>query len=620
MISLQNLALQRGDQELLKDANLTLYTNDRVGLIGRNGTGKTSLFKLLLGELSPDAGNYHCPSDWRLAIMRQETSDIQRTCLDHVLDGHSTYRQLEADIAQAERNNNGEKLAELFDQWEQIDGYSLSAQAMKLLNGLGFKESDHHRQLSEFSGGWRIRLNLAQALMTPSDLLLLDEPTNHLDVEATVWLEGWLQNYSGTLIIISHDRDFLDNIVTRIVHIDQQTLTDYTGNYSQFEQQLSLRQAQQAQAYQKQQETIAHLQDFIRRFKAKASKAKQAQSRVKALARMEQIAPLRAASPFSFHFQAGDKLSTPLLTLQEVSVGYEQPLLEKLNLSLLPGAKIGLLGANGQGKSTLIKLLTTELKPMAGEYHRGEHCHIGYFSQHQQQALDGDASPLLHLQRQDPKASEMELRTFLGSFAFHGDRVFEAVKQFSGGEKARLALALIAWKKPTVLLLDEPTNHLDLTMREALEWAIQDFSGAMILISHDRHLLRSCCDEFWWVHNGRCEAFDGTLDDYQAAITQVNTSPKALEGNSKKAKRQAEAAKRANLQPLTKEIKQLERQMEQLHKQIDDVNQQLTNTQLYEASQQSQLAALLKSQGLAKQELNACEERWIELSEALDDS
>ncbi|MDA9004104.1 ATP-binding cassette domain-containing protein [bacterium] len=621
MITLQDISLQLGDQWLLDHTDLTIYVNDRIGFIGRNGTGKTSLFKLLMGDISPDTGSYHRPDDWRIALMRQESSAATQSALDFVLDGHEDYRRLEALMAKAEAANDGIKLGELYDQWEHINGYSLPSQAMQLLNGLGFADADQSKPMSAFSGGWRVRLNLAQALMSPSDLLLLDEPTNHLDVDATLWLERWLLQYQGTLIIVSHDRDFLDAIVTRIVHIDQRKLSSYKGNYSQFEQQLSLRLAEQAQAFDKQQQTIAHLEDFIRRFKAKATKAKQAQSRVKALDRMEKIAPLRAQSPFSFRFQAYEKMSSPLVHLQEVSAGYRTPVLEKLNLSLLPEAKVGLLGANGQGKSTLIKSLLGTLPALEGERHTGEHCRIGYFSQHQQEALDLSASPLQILQRQDPTATDASLRTFLGQFAFNNDRVFETIADFSGGEKARLALALIAWQKPNVLLMDEPTNHLDMTMREALAWAIQEFEGALLLISHDRHLLKSCCDEFWWVHNGRCQPFDGSLDDYQAMISQLSTqtTPSASgSGHAKKAQRKEKASQRANTEPLRRSLKKAEREMEQWQATVDTINERLTDNSLYEAANQSALAKLLKEQGAAQQQLEAIEAQWLELTEQME--
>lgn len=621
MITLHDVSLQLGDQWLLDHTDLTIYANDRIGLIGRNGTGKTSLFKLLMGEVSPDTGEYQRPSHWRLALMRQESESAGQSAIDYVLDGHADYRRLEARIAKAEAANDGTLLGRLYGEWEEINGYSLPAQAMQLLSGLGFSDADQAKAVTAFSGGWRVRLNLAQALMSPSDLLLLDEPTNHLDVDATLWLERWLGQYPGTLIIVSHDRDFLDAIVTRIVHLDQRKLTAFKGNYSQFEHQLSLRLAEQAQAYEKQQQTIAHLEDFIRRFKAKATKAKQAQSRVKALARMEKVAPLRAQSPFSFRFDAYEKMSTPLINLQDVSAGYQAPILEKLNVSLLPGAKIGLLGANGQGKSTLIKSLLGTLAPLAGERHTGEHCRIGYFSQHQQEALDLSASPLQTLQREDPKATEADLRRFLGQFAFNEDRVFEPIQRFSGGEKARLALAIIAWNKPNVLLMDEPTNHLDMTMREALNWALQDYSGALVLISHDRHLLRSCCDEFWWVNEGRCQPFDGSLEDYQAQIGQMKTQVTAAASESeqtKKAKRQAKAIQRANIEPLRRALKKVERTMAEQQQQLDTLNEQLLDNTLYESTNQTTLSDLLKQQGRVQQTLDDAEAQWLTLTDELE--
>mgnify|MGYP003635073861 CR=1 FL=1 len=635
MITLQQISLQRGPKFLLTETDLAIFPGQKIGLIGANGSGKSSLFKLLLGQLGADTGSVSLPGDWRLAHMAQEVSDTDRTALDYVLDGDEALRQAEAEIEQA--GDDGEKLAHLFDVMEQIDAYTAPSRAAQLLNGLGFTGNELERPVSAFSGGWRIRLNLARALMCPSDLLLLDEPTNHLDLDATLWLEQWLQRYSGTLLIISHDRDFLDNVIERIVSIESSKLVAYTGNYSAYEVQRAERLSQQQAEFNKQQERIAHIEDYIRRFRAKATKAKQAQSRIKQLERMETIAPAHVDSPFSFTFTASEKVSDPLIVLRQMTIGYpERQILGGVDINIAPATRIGLLGPNGAGKSSLIKTLAGTLEPLTGERVTGEHFKLGYFAQHQLEALDMSASPALHIQRISPKAREQEVRNFLGSFDFIGDRAFEPIHHFSGGEKARLALALIAWQKPNVLLLDEPTNHLDLEMRQALTMALQDFAGAVIVVSHDRHLLRNTVDEWLLVADGKVEEFDGELDDYYRWLlerksggdktTEATTNPaddiKPKPVQDKKVQRQEAAAKREARKPLTNRIKKLEAELEKLQQKNTSLEAELADTSLYEDQHKDQLQKLLQQQAELSEKIDACEEQWLEAQaelEALDD-
>ena len=519
MMTLVGLTLQRGDLRLLENASVSLHSGWKVGLTGANGAGKSSLFKLLLGELTPDAGELQMSGYDRIAYMAQETPSLKLAALDYVLEGHQELKQVELDLVAAEAAGDNDRLAELYGQYDLLQGYSKKAEAEQLLAGLGFPQAVFTNPVDSFSGGWRIRLNLARTLFMPSDLMLLDEPTNHLDLDATLWLEGWLRSYQGTLVLISHDRDFLDNVVDHLLHVEHKQLHLYKGGYSAFERQRSERLAQQQSMYEKQQREIAHMEDFVRRFKAKATKAKQAQSRIKSLERMEKIAAAHVDSPFHFVFPEASQFSDPLLVMRKADLGYPaKPVLSQVGFTLHPGQRIGLLGPNGAGKSTLIKTLVGDLAPITGQRTQGEHLYIGYFAQHQLEALDVEASPLLHLQRLSPEAREQELRNFLGGFGFQGDEVLAVVGRFSGGEKARLALAMIAWKKPNLLLLDEPTNHLDLEMRHALTLALQGFEGAVIVVSHDRHLLNNTVDEYWLVADGKVEDFDGDLEDGRAHV------------------------------------------------------------------------------------------------------
>ncbi|UXY55987.1 ATP-binding cassette domain-containing protein [Pseudomonas tohonis] len=627
MIRLQNLTLQRGPQRLLEGAELTLHTGQKVGLIGANGAGKSSLFALLRGELGPDAGDCFVPADWRIAHMRQEVDTLDRLAVDYVLDGDVHLRRVQAELAVAEAGHDGTAIARLHIELDSADGYTADARARKLLAGLGFTSEQMDRRVGDFSGGWRMRLNLAQALMCPSELLLLDEPTNHLDLDAILWLEEWLKGYPGTLLLISHDRDFLDAVVDNVAHLEQQKLTLYRGGYSAFERTRAERLAQQQQAYEKQQAQRAHMEKYIARFKAQATKARQAQSRIKALKRLEELAPAHVDSPFDFVFREADKISSPLLDVAEGQLGYgDKVVLQQVKLQLVPGARIGLLGPNGAGKSTLIKTLSGELAPVAGRLARGENLAIGYFAQHQLDSLDPKASPLLHLQRLAPAEREQTLRDFLGGFDFRGDRCDEPVLNFSGGEKARLALALIAWQKPNLLLLDEPTNHLDLEMRLALTMALQEFAGAVLVVSHDRHLLKSTTDEFLLVADGRIQPFEGDLDDYARWLVdyrarQAPASTPAAgagTGTDKRAQRQAAAALRQQLAPHKREAEKLEKELGTLHEKLAAVESRLGDSGLYEASRKDELRDLLAEQARLKAREGELEEKWLEALELLE--
>jgi ATP-binding cassette subfamily F protein 3 len=627
MIRLQNLTLQRGPQRLLEDAELTLHAGQKAGLIGANGAGKSSLFALLRGELAPDSGDCYLPADWRIAHMRQEVDTLERIAVDYVLDGDVRLREVQRELVDAEAAQDGAAQARLHAELDSADGYTADARARKLLAGLGFSNEQMDREVASFSGGWRMRLSLAQALMCPSDLLLLDEPTNHLDLDAILWLEDWLKGYPGTLLLISHDRDFLDEVVDHVAHVEQQKLTLYRGGYSAFERARAERLAQQQQAYEKQQVQRAHMEKYIARFKAQATKARQAQSRIKALERMEELSAAHVDSPFDFVFRESVKISSPLLDLSEGRLGYgDKAVLEKVKLQLAPGARIGLLGPNGAGKSTLIKNLAGELTPISGRLVRGENLVVGYFAQHQLDSLDSKASPLLHLQRLAPGEREQVLRDFLGGFDFRGARIDEPVLNFSGGEKARLALALIAWERPNLLLLDEPTNHLDLEMRLALTMALQEFSGAVLVVSHDRHLLKSTTDDFLLVADGKVEPFDGDLDDYARWLVDyrqrhapVSNTPVNLDKTDKKAQRQAAAALRQQLAPHKRQADKLERDLGEVHEKLAKIEATLSDSGLYEAARKDELRDLLAQQAKLKVREGELEEQWMEALELLEE-
>ena len=644
MIALRQVALQRGTQTLLDNADVTLNNGVKAGIIGANGAGKSSLFKLLLGEIAPDQGDVEMSGGQRIAHMAQEVDALDRPIIEYVLDGDLALRQAEADLLAAREAGEAHREAELHGLIETLDGYRAESRAAQLLVGLGFLQTDLTRPLSAFSGGWRMRVNLARTLFMPSDLLLLDEPTNHLDLDALLWLEQWLTRYPGTLLLISHDRDFLDAVCDHIVHMHHQTLELYRGNYSQFErtraEKLALQQAEAA----KQQARREEIERFIARFKAKATKAKQAQSRVKMLERMEDIAVAHVDSPFHFTLPAADKTSRPLLVLDQAQLGYrgktgdgsdDNIQLDKVNVTLLPGSRIGLLGPNGAGKSTLIKTLTGELELLNGKRVPGEHLAIGYFAQHQLESLDVSSTPFVHVQRLSPTASDQDIRNFLGGFGFKGDDAFGKVANYSGGEKARLALALVAWQKPNLLLLDEPTNHLDLEMREALTQALASFEGTVILVSHDRHLLRATVDEFWRVADHRVEPFDGDLEDYRVWLKarleesrrdsrgekaeRQNQQPSGDSREARKASRKAAAELREKLRPLKKQRDQAEKAMEKTQQELDKVEQVLADPALYtDSARKPELTKTLSQQADIKARLNEAEQQWLSAEEALE--
>ncbi len=630
MIQLLELTLLRGPQQLLNGADLTLHSGWKVGIIGANGVGKSSLFKLLLGELQLDAGELKLSGKQTIAHMAQEVHAVNRTVLDYVLDGDTALREVQKQLSIAQSTDQAERIGELHAQLDNIDGYTAESRAQQLLNGLGFASDDGQRDINDLSGGWRIRLNLAKALMCRSDILLLDEPTNHLDLDATVWLETWLKNYQGMLLLISHDRDFLDQVVDHIAHMHSAKIDLYKGQYSAFERAKAERLAQQQVQYEKQQQRIAEIEQFVSRFKAKASKAKQAQSRVKELERMETISAAHIDSPFTFSFPCSEKVSNPLLSLRKADCGYAQTsILKQVSLTLAPGSRIGLLGPNGAGKSTLIKTLVGDIQNLSGQRSSGEHLKVGYFSQHQLEALDLEASALLHVMRLSPKSTDQQVRNYLGSFGFFGDDAFTPVKKLSGGEKARVALALIAWQKPNLLLLDEPTNHLDLEVRHALTVAMQSFEGAVILVSHDRHLLRNTVDEFLLVANGKVTEFDGDLSDYQHWLSEqrrnlapskmVSREGKSLSAEQKRQQKRLSAERRSQLRPLKNSIANLEKLIDKLQSQLSAFEDSLASSEIYEAEHKNKLKQMLAEQALAQSSLHSTEEQWMEQQEELEE-
>ena len=629
MINLNAVSLLRSGKTLLEDASTIIHHGQHVGLVGSNGCGKSSLLALLMGELHPDRGDIGIDSGRGIAHMEQEVLALDQPAVEYVLDGDEQLRKIEADLAEAEAQEQHHNLAELHERLLQADGYTARSRAEQLLHGLGFTHKQVTNNVKDFSGGWRMRLNLARTLMCPSDILFLDEPTNHLDLDAIVWLEMFLKRYQGTLIVISHDRDFLDAVTNVTIHIEHKSLNNYKGNYSAFERMRSERLLQQQAAFDKQQKQRAHMEKFVERFRAKATKAKQAQSRLKALSRLEDIAPAHVDSPFTFSFPAPEKMSSPLLTLDNAELGYAGNVLLKLKLNILPGSRIGLLGANGAGKSTLIRTLAGDLDLLAGERHDGEHLKVGYFAQHQLEKLDPHASPMLHLQRISPQAREQELRNFLGGFGFLGDKALETIEGFSGGEQARLALAIVAWHKPNLLLLDEPTNHLDLEMRHALTMALQTFEGAMVLVSHDRNLLRSTIDDLFLVHDGRMDHFEGDLDDYSVWLTQQrqqekNEAKEESSGSdvsvqSRKEQKKLEAEKRKQLRPLKQKVDKLEKQLDRKQTELSEIEDSLGDSTLYEVSGKDRLKKLLDQQTELKQSVSDIEEQWMEALEVLEE-
>ena len=627
MIEIKNLTLQRGTKVLLNQANATINPRQRVGLIGKNGTGKSSLFALIKGELTPDTGDYNYPKSWKLAAVAQETPALDTAALDYVLQGDAELQQFQAALIVAEHKNNGNTIAEFHAKLDEIDAYTAPARAAKLLNGLGFSQEEHAKPVKVFSGGWRMRLNLAQALMCRADLLLLDEPTNHLDLETVLWLEQHLANLPCTQIIISHDRDFLNATTTHTIELSAQKLHSYSGNYDFYLKERAQRLANQQAAYTKQQAHIKHLQSFIDRFKAKATKAVQAQSRIKALAKLEWVAPAHLDSEFSFEFEQPTHLPNPLLKLDSADLGYgDEIILKNITLSLENGARLGLLGVNGSGKSTFIKAVSGSLKPINGQIIKSDKLNIGYFAQHQLDTLRDDQSPIWHIQQLSPDVKEQDIRNYLGGFNFVGEMATQKIEPFSGGEKARLALAMLVWQKPNLLLLDEPTNHLDLDMRHALTVALQSFQGTMILVSHDRSLIEATTDQFLLIHSGSLKEFDGDLNDYRAwRLVQENATNAPAQSsqsqNRKDMKRleaqiRQERAKRSK--PIQQKIDKVERQITVLQTQQKECDEFLSQESAYTPENKARLQEVLAQAAEIKVKLNQLEEEWLQAQEDLE--
>jgi len=650
MIRLSQVTLRRGPKVLLEGSDVSLNPGDKIGLIGANGSGKSSLFALLRGELHADLGEVDYPARWRVAHVAQETPALDRPALEYAIDGDTTLRRLERELAAAEAADDGLLIGELHAALGDADAYTVRSRAEQLLHGLGFTHDQMEQPVASFSGGWRMRLNLAQALMCPSDLLLLDEPTNHLDLDAILWVEDWLKRYGGTLVIISHDRDFLDGVVNVVVHIDNRKLKRYSGNYSDFERQRAAAVVLAAGMIEKQARERAHLESFINRFRAQATKARQAQSRMKMLAKMEELAPLHVSAPFSFEFRDPLKAPDPLLTLEDVDAGYrlkgspDKVVVRGIRFSLRSGQRYGLLGINGAGKSTVMKTLAGELKPLAGETTFNKGLAVGYFAQHQVEMLRHDESPLWNLARVAPGVREQDLRNFLGGFNFPGEMATGSIENFSGGEKARLALAMIVWSRPNLLLLDEPTNHLDLETREALTVALAQFEGTLVLVSHDRHLLRATTDQFLIVADGRLQAFDGDLEDYRdwlfktklgvkaaatetAALPETRKEPATKPADSpppadRRDQKRREASQRqrqsAARKPLEMRLKRLDEQMAKLNERKSSVDARLADPAVYGETQKDALKALVVDQAYIARELAQFETEWLALHEQLE--
>ena len=630
MIQLRHLTLARGARPLLEGADLQLHAGWRVGLVGANGSGKSSLFALLTGELHPEAGDCLVPRDWRIATVDQETPPLPRPAIEFVLDGDAELRGVERGIESAEREHDGHRLAEAHARFAGLDGYSARSRAAAMLAGLGFAPGDLDRPVADFSGGWRMRLNLARALQSRAELLLLDEPTNHLDLDAVVWLERWLAGFRGTLLLVSHDRDFLDACVTHVVHIEGRSLNLYTGNYSAFEEQRASRLAVQQALFEKQQREIEHIGRFVARFRAKASKARQAQSRLKALDRLERVAPAHVDAPFDFEIPAPERSPSPLLTLEDAALGYPgRRVLDGVQLVLPPGARLGLLGANGAGKSTLIRAIAGEAPLLGGRRLEGHGLVTGYFAQHQLEQLRGEESPLQHLARQEPAARELELRSYLGHFDFRGAMADAPVGRFSGGERSRLALALIVRRRPNLLLLDEPTNHLDLEMRHALTRALAGYEGSLVLVSHDRALLRTVCDGFLLVADGRAAPFDGDVEDYLAWMAErrgrepsAGSPPEDGSRAARRASREAAAADRkarlAQRRPLVRESGELERQIAALEAEKATLEAQLVDPGFYGRTEPVTVQAVTRRAAEVASLLEQAEDRWLAVQSELE--
>ena len=612
MLQFIDVVLRRGERMLFDGLSLTVHAGHKAGVVGRNGIGKSTLFELVRRRLLPEQGEVLWPGSWRLACLEQSIEPSPRSALDFVLDGDSRLRSVERAIAKAERAADDDALGHLYADFEDAGGYDAHARAGEILSGLGFGASDFEKAHAAFSGGWRISLNLARALMAPSDLLLLDEPTNHLDLDATLWLENWVRKYRGTLLLIAHDRDFLDRSMGEIVHLDDGRAMAYTGNYSAFERQRAEALERRAAIYKKQQRRVAEIHAFVDRFRAKASKARQAQSRLKELERMDLVAPVHAELPYRFDFIQPKKISNPTLMLDEAAIGYDgKAVLEDLTLRVYPNDRIGVLGANGAGKTTLLRCLAGELAPMAGSSTRGQHAAVGYFAQHQLESLDLDSSPLDHFA--DPEGSglpvwtDQRVRDYLGGWGFRGDDVGREARTFSGGEKARLVLALLACRQPAVLVLDEPTNHLDLDMRQALAIALQEYRGAVLLVSHDRHLLRQCADDFWLVADGTVSRFRDDLDAYTALRRKRSTGERPANGRTRA---------RGNRSSLSRQQARLERRLEQLNGRIEDIDANLGEPDVHERP--DELARLVSERRRAVDEVERAEAAWLAVQGEID--
>jgi ATP-binding cassette, subfamily F, member 3 len=638
MLKFDAVTLRRGPRILFAEADFSLFRGEKVGITGENGSGKSSLLAMVRGELHPDAGHFEMPSNLEVAFVAQELDATDQPAVEFVLDGDAALRALENTIARAEaEDHDGTRLANLYTQYASAGGYDARSRAAQLMHGLGFDSADETRAVREFSGGWRVRLNVARALMCRSDLLLLDEPTNHLDLDAIVWLEGWLEGYPGTLLLIAHDREFLDRVVTRIVNIEQGRASTYRGNYSAFEDARAAQLAQQSQLFEKQQREIAHMESFVARFRASATKARQAQSRLKALERMQRIAPAHVDSPFQFSFAEPPRLPRPLLAIENQAAGYgDRTLLSRINLTVYPGDRIALLGRNGAGKSTLVKLLARQIEGRGGARDDARDLAIGYFAQHQMEQLDPAASALLNLARHGQEVgrrdTEQAQRDYLASFGFRGDRVFEAVGPFSGGEKARLALAMVAYPRPNLLLLDEPTNHLDLEMRQALAMALQEYAGAVVMVSHDRHLLNTVTDNFLLVSDGAVTPFDGDLDDYARWLGSAQSSPRMEPETSRSVpakqapqnreatqqKRRDEAERRKQLAPLRSRLSRCEKRMQELAAQTTKLDTELASVEIYASGNATRLREVTAQRARLALENEQVESEWLELSEQID--
>ncbi len=610
MININGFNLKLGSRLLFEDASLTIFDKQKVGLVGPNGCGKSTLFKLLLGELQPDGGEVNIPRQMRISHLSQETPPLSISALDFVVQGDKILWKTQNDLTLAESKNDFSRLADLHQKIADLDGYTAVARAGKLLDGLGFSNDDQQKAVKNFSGGWRTRLNLAQTLMCPADLLLLDEPTNHLDLDAILWLEKWLQKFSGTLLIVSHDRIFLDNCVDHIIEVNQHQLKSYSGNYSDYEKLRALQLALQQKTYEKQQKKIAHMMEFVNRFKAKASKAKQAQSRLTAIQKMDVVTAVQAESAFNFEFREIKPPPNPLLTLTDAEVKYNSNhiIFNKINFQIYPGMRAALLGPNGAGKSTFIKMIAKQISLSKGLHYMADGVRLGYYAQHQIEQLNYNQSPLWHLQQQDPQASSNQLRNFLGSFGFSGEMALSSIEKFSGGEKARLALSLLVWEAPNLLLLDEPTNHLDLEMRNALTLALQSYSGALILVSHDRYLLQTTADEFFLVANHQLQPFAGDLLDYQKWLFSQKESEKPTQNIKSK----------PNKYKLQDQINKLEKSIQKLQIEKDNLEQQLADSNLYKKENLKKLEDLVQKQKSINGKLQQAEQEWLELSQEFE--